>query len=77
MLKRVVIVTNSGQPPIANSMARAFSHFGGKPNCLSTTCNSLFDKFIIHPINAHTQRGNTVGNESGRTVKGEFAAEKF
>jgi hypothetical protein len=30
MLKRVVIVTNSDQHPIANSMARAFSYLGGE-----------------------------------------------
>jgi spore maturation protein CgeB len=57
--RRVLIVWYSPQPPLAESLAHAFARQGAATRVFhSWPCNTIFDRYVIHPINhfAHNLR---------------------
>jgi hypothetical protein len=57
--ERVLIVVNCARPPVGEALAAALARLGVQTRIFfSQTCNTLYDRLIIHTINhyAHTLR---------------------
>ncbi len=54
--RKVLVVGNCDRPPVMSAIARTLTRLGvGNQHLYSQLCNTLFDRFIIHPVNHYAR----------------------